>query len=188
MEKDHTHVPLRRGEYLRMFGEGLQENASDTPLYVLTRLVLQQTMGWPLYLWCAVTSGIDSAARKASAGILQKSHFNPYGLLFRPDETRAILLSDIGVLVTLGFLICLGRKFGFGMLLILYGQPFLWLNQWIVAVTYLQHTHPEVPRYEAEAWTFLKGATATIDRDLGFIGRFFFHNVAEFHVVHHLFP
>lgn len=188
MEKDHNHVPLRRGEYLRLFGGRVQESTHDTPLYVLTRLLLQQTLGWPLYLLCAVTSGIDSAARKASAGILQKSHFNPYGALFRPDETRAIVLSDIGILVTLRVLFFLGRKFGFGMLLAFYGQPFLWLNQWIVAVTYLQHTHPKVPRYDSESWTFVKGATATIDRDLGFIGRFFFHNVAEFHVVHHLFP
>ena len=188
MEKDHSHVPLRRGEYLCLFGDRVQGSAHDTPLYVLTRLLLQQTLGWPLYLLCAVTSGFDSAARKASAGILQKSLFNPYGALFRPDETRAIILSDIGILVTLRCLVFLGRKFGFGMLLALYGQPFLWLNQWIVAVTYLQHTHPKVPRYESESWTFLKGATATIDRDLGFIGRFFFHNVADFHVVHHLFP
>jgi bifunctional Delta-12/omega-3 fatty acid desaturase len=188
MRKDHNHVPLRHGEYLRSFGEHLQESAHDAPLYVLVRIFLQQTLGWPLYLLYGVTSGPNSTARKVTTGILHKSHFNPFGALFLPHEAKAIILSDIGIAVTVASLVFFGRIFGFGTLFLLYGQPFLWLNQWIVAVTYLQHTHPRVPRYECESWTFVKGATATIDRNMGFIGEFFLHNVIEFHVVHHLFP
>ena len=59
-------------------------------------------------------------------------------------------------------------------------MPYLWVNHWIVAITYLHHTHPEVPKYEPEAWTFYKGATATIDRELGFGGKHLMHNIAEF--------
>lgn len=63
----------------------------------------------------------------------------------------------------------------------------MWLNHWIVAITYLHHTHPELPKYEEEAWTFIKGATATVDRAIWFVGPYLFHNIVEFHVIHHLF-
>lgn len=54
-------------------------------------------------------------------------------------------------------------------------------------ITYLHHTHPSVPKYTAESWTFLRGATATIDRDFSFIGTHFFHHISSDHVTHHLF-
>lgn len=57
-----------------------------------------------------------------------------------------------------------------------------------VAITYLHHTHPEAPHYEADEWTFIKGAASTVDRDFGFIGRHIFHGIIEYHVVHHMFP
>jgi bifunctional Delta-12/omega-3 fatty acid desaturase len=76
---------------------------------------------------------------------------------------------------------------GWQAVALLYIQPYLWVNHWIVAITYLHHTHPHVPKYEPEAWSFLRGATATIDRELGFGGKHLIHNIAEFHVIHHLF-
>ena len=56
-----------------------------------------------------------------------------------------------------------------------------------MAITYLHHTHPDVPYLTDEAWTFTQGAMGTIDRSVGFIGRHFFHEIIDFHVVHHLF-
>lgn len=55
----------------------------------------------------------------------------------------------------------------------------------IVAITYLQHTDPTLPHYSAETWTYARGAAATIDRDFGWIGKFFFHGIIETHVLHH---
>lgn len=57
-----------------------------------------------------------------------------------------------------------------------------------VAITYLHHTHPEVHHFDADSWTFVKGALATVDRDFGFVGRHLFHGIIDTHVVHHLFP
>ncbi len=54
-------------------------------------------------------------------------------------------------------------------------------------ITYLHHSSPAVPKYSAESWTFLRGATATIDRDFGFIGEHLFHHISSDHVTHHLF-
>lgn len=56
-------------------------------------------------------------------------------------------------------------------------------------ITYLQHTDPTIPHYRGSAWSFARGAAATVDRPfLGWQGRFFLHNVAHDHVVHHFFP
>ena len=185
IEKDSNYVPLCRDEYLQIFSDSPYELIEDAPLYVLGRLILQQTLGWPLYLIYGTTSARSDQKRR---GVLPYSHFNPYGAFFFPREAGAVLLSDLGVLMALCALFLSGQVLGLQAIALLYGMPFLWLNQWIVAITYLQHTHPDVHRYEARDWTFFKGALATMDRDLGFVGRFFFHYVAETHVIHHLFP
>jgi omega-6 fatty acid desaturase (delta-12 desaturase) len=54
-----------------------------------------------------------------------------------------------------------------------------------VAITFLQHTDPSLPHYGNETWSFIRGATATIDREFGFIGRHLMHGIIETHVLHH---
>lgn len=54
-----------------------------------------------------------------------------------------------------------------------------------VAITFLQHTDPTLPHYTPEAWNYVRGAAATIDREFGFIGRHLFHGIIETHVLHH---
>lgn len=55
-----------------------------------------------------------------------------------------------------------------------------------VAITFLQHTDASLPHYNNKTWTFARGATATIDRDLGFIDTHLFHDIIGTHVCHHL--
>lgn len=55
-----------------------------------------------------------------------------------------------------------------------------------VAITFLQHTDGSLPHYDNNTWTFARGATATIDRDLGFIDTHLFHDIIGTHVLHHL--
>lgn len=53
-------------------------------------------------------------------------------------------------------------------------------NHWIVMLTFLHHTDPTLPHYRNKEWTWLRGAIATVDRPLlGFLGRFFLHNVCS---------
>ncbi|XHG05977.1 hypothetical protein AWENTII_009190 [Aspergillus wentii] len=66
-------------------------------------------------------------------------------------------------------------------------MPYLWVNHWAVAITYLHHTHPSIPHYGPQSWSFTRGALATVDRSTGFLGRHFFHEIIGYHVVHHLF-
>lgn len=60
-------------------------------------------------------------------------------------------------------------------------NPFL-----TVAITFLQHTDASMPHYDNNTWNFARGATATIDRDLGFIDTHLFHDIIGTHVCHHL--
>ncbi len=54
-------------------------------------------------------------------------------------------------------------------------------------ITYLHHTDPILPHYRKNKWNYPRGAAATVDRDfLGWHGRLFFHDVAHFHVIHHV--
>lgn len=57
-----------------------------------------------------------------------------------------------------------------------------------VAIRYLHHTHPTVAHYASATWSFKKGALGTVDRSFGPIGRHFFHDIIDHHVIHHLFP
>ena len=57
----------------------------------------------------------------------------------------------------------------------------------VIMITYLHHTDPTLPHYRTKEWNFQRGAAATIDRNfLGWQGRFFLHDVAHYHVIHHV--
>ena len=63
------------------------------------------------------------------------------------------------------------------------------VNHWLVLITFLQHTDPLLPHYRGKEWNYQRGAAATVDRNfLGWQGRFFLHDVAHYHVIHHFFP
>lgn len=57
----------------------------------------------------------------------------------------------------------------------------------VIMITYLHHTDPIMPHYRGKEWNFQRGAAATVDRPfLGWQGRFFLHDVAHYHVIHHV--
>ena len=68
-----------------------------------------------------------------------------------------------------------------------FGFPFTNRLDTVIMITYLHHTAPDLPHYRGKAWNFQRGAAATIDRNfLGWQGRFFLHDVAHYHVIHHV--
>ena len=190
MAMDHNYVPPKREEYkssLLIQVDRLEEITEDSPVVVFLRIVLQQVIGFPWYLLTNITAAPGSLPKPPSTKLLGNSHFAPTGSLFRDSEAHLILLSDIGLGIAGLGLWLLGSKIGFDTLALLYLQPYMWVNHWIVAITYLHHTHPALPKFDAEAWTFIKGATATVDRDFGWTGKYLMHGIIEFHVIHHLF-
>lgn len=188
MEKDMVFVPATRQDYQKKKEQthSAMEYLEDTPAYQLFTLVCHQVFGWMGYLIWNISAGPDSL--QGSRASVRKSHFDPFSSVFRKSEAPFIFLSDVGLLMTLSALYMLSGVVGTGNTLLLYVQPYMWVHHWLIAITYLHHTHVEVPHYDAENWTFVKGALATVDREFGWVGKHLFHGIIEFHVVHHLFP
>lgn len=195
LERDMVFVPKTRNEYARRFagiGKDIADLTEETPIATLSHTVLQQLFGWPMYIITNVTGhnyhvrqmeGRGKGKRNGVGGGV--NHFNPASPLYEAKDAKLILLSDIGIGLTLWGIYLACQQWGAANVAIWYGIPYLWVNHWLVAITFLQHTDPSLPHYHPETWNFARGAAATIDRDFGFIGRHLLHGIIETHVAHH---
>lgn len=182
MERDMVFVPKTKAKFLSARGvEDLEDLVADSPIYTLTHLVIQQLGGWLAYLFTNVTAGKDYPELSA----WQKNHFNPSSVIFEKREYWYIVLSDIGILTQLFVLYNWYKYLGTFNIVINYVIPYLFVNHWLVFITFLQHSDPQMPHYEAHQWNFARGAAATIDREFGFVGKFMLHDIIETHVLHH---
>ncbi|KAK2750368.1 Oleate hydroxylase fah12 [Myotisia sp. PD_48] len=195
MERDMVFVPKTRNVYasrVGRFAHELSELTEETPIYTIIHMIVQQLFGWPMYLASNVTGHNNHERQIEGRGKGKKNgwftgvnHFNPSSPLYESKDAKLIILSDIGLLIVGSILYTLGNKFGWTNMLVWYFIPYLWVNHWLVAITFLQHTDPSLPHYGPEAWNFSRGAAATIDREFGFIGRQLLHGIIETHVLHH---
>jgi omega-6 fatty acid desaturase (delta-12 desaturase) len=161
------------------WGEWLVETLEDAPAYNLFYIVIQQLFGWPMYLLQNASGQLHYPKGT--------NHYNPDSIIFDARHRSQILISDLGLAITLSALGAWAYYRGMGEVVRYYLIPYLWCNNWLVMITYLQHTHPEVPHYQADSWTFPRGALCTIDRNwLGPVGPYLFHGIAETHVLHHV--
>jgi omega-6 fatty acid desaturase (delta-12 desaturase) len=55
-----------------------------------------------------------------------------------------------------------------------------------VAYTWLQHTDHDIPHYDADDWSWLKGAFQTVDRPYGPVVDLLHHRIGSTHVAHHI--
>ncbi|KAF7591705.1 hypothetical protein BBP40_001218 [Aspergillus hancockii] len=189
MEKDTVYVPwtdeeLAKKKNVRI--EQLKHLAEETPIVSFLQLIGHQLFGWQIYLFLNATAGVKSLPEGAGK-FGPANHFNFIGPLFTRSQQFSIFMTDVGLFIMGSVLYYAATQIGAWNVFLLYGVPYLWVHHWLIAITYLQHTHPELPHYTAESWTYTKGALATVDRTTGFIGRHFFHEIIDYHVVHHLF-
>ncbi|KAK6078453.1 fatty acid desaturase [Seiridium cupressi] len=193
MEKDMAFVPATKPDYERKVAAlswmgrlGIDaEMFEETPIVNLVKLVTHQLFAWQGYLLFNISSGPKSLQREGKWWRL--SHFEPTSSVFRPQEALYIFLSDVGLALVGTALYLASQKIGGLTTFLLYGVPYFWVHHWLIAITYLHHNHEDVKHFDAEGWTFVKGALATIDRDMGWIDRHLFHGIIGTHVVHHLF-
>jgi omega-6 fatty acid desaturase (delta-12 desaturase) len=178
LTRDTVFVPRERNAYFSY--RGLKENSEDTPIRTLYIILSWQLFGWLLYL-TANKSGQNYPGRSKWV----RNHFTPYFPLFDAKDYNKIIISDIGIGVTLMCIYFAAQKWGFCTVVLLYLFPWIWVNHWVVHITFLQHTDPILARYDPDEWNFTRGASCTIDRSFGFIGRHIFHEILETHVVHH---
>ncbi|KAI9727102.1 MAG: Oleate hydroxylase fah12 [Chrysothrix sp. TS-e1954] len=195
MERDMVFLPKTRDVYasrIRRHVSELHELTEEAPLVTALILVARQLIGWPLYL-LQNNTGHDFHDRQSEGRGRGKrngpfrgvNHFSPSSPLYEAKDAKYIVLSDLGLGITATLLYSVAQKFGWSSVCVYYLVPYLWVNHWLVAITYLQHTDPSIPHYGPQTWTFARGAATTIDRDFGFIGRTLFHGIIETHVLHH---
>ncbi|KAG7812356.1 hypothetical protein KL921_001588 [Ogataea angusta] len=158
----------------------LSELSEDTPIQTLVSLLVQQFGGWWWYLLTNVTGQKYPEHTKFAV-----SHFNPASPIFDKRDYWYVVLSDIGVLAQSFVVYQWCKSFGGFHCFINWFLPYVFTNHWLVFITYLQHTDVSLPHYDNNEWTFARGAAATIDREFGFVGWFFFHDIIETHVLHH---
>jgi len=195
LERDMVFVPKTREQYASKFGyyvHEISELAEETPIVTASTLLGQQLGGWLLYLTSNITGHNKHDRQPEGRGKGKQNglfrgvnHFNPSSPLYEAKDEKLILLSDLGLAITMSVLCAIGAKYGMANLTVWYILPYLWVNHWLVAITFLQHTDPSLPHYEPHAWNFTRGAAATIDREFGFIGRHLLHGIIETHVLHH---
>uniref|UniRef100_A0A0G4F0F7 Fatty acid desaturase domain-containing protein n=1 Tax=Chromera velia CCMP2878 TaxID=1169474 RepID=A0A0G4F0F7_9ALVE len=114
------------------------------------------------------------------------SHFHPGSRLFKPSEATDVITSTTCWLLMVALLCWFGSAFGFWKLFSIYLVPYVIGTAWLVVVTFLHHTEKNVPWFQGEEWSYLRGALSTLDRDYGFFNSI--HHNIETHVVHHIFP
>ncbi|PBP19157.1 Delta(12) fatty acid desaturase [Diplocarpon rosae] len=195
MERDMVFVPKTRETYATRIGKlvhEIDELTEETPIATLIHSIGQQLLGWPMYLLANVTGHNNHEKQHEGRGkgkvngyTTGVNHFNPASPLYEARDAKLILLSDVGIAITVTVLFLLSQKYGFSNMAVWYFAPYLWVNHWLVAITYLQHTDPSLPHYSGESWNYVRGAAATIDREFGFIGRTLLHGIIETHVLHH---
>ncbi|KAG8974640.1 hypothetical protein FRB90_009745 [Tulasnella sp. 427] len=126
------------------------------------------------------------------------NHFVPKAPLFAPHQTNDVLISDLGIFLWIASIVYSIKVHGFLNVFRIYLLPYLWVHHWLVLITFLQHTDPALPHYEASAFTFPRGALSTFDRVLmggpgifgtitGWLCGTMTHGICETHVAHHLF-
>ncbi|KAI9262137.1 fatty acid desaturase-domain-containing protein [Phascolomyces articulosus] len=172
MSKDETFVPFTRSERglppkdaninqqqkndendSRALHYHEHEMSEQSPMRAFWSFVKVFVIGWPIYL-------IFGSHHHPGVN----SHFNPYCALFEKRQVWDILRSDMA-------------QFGSEIIMKLYLGPYLVLNVWIMIITYLQHTHPNVPHYRENS----------VDRSYGAIVDFLHHDLQRTHVAHHFF-
>jgi len=115
--------------------------------------------------------------------------YSAQSILFTKEQRHAVIISNLGIAAMIYGITRAGTLYGIFSVLKYYFVPWLAVSHWFIMITYLHHTDPELPHYRNNVWNFQRGAAATVDRPLlGWQGRFFLHDVAHYHVIHHFFP
>ncbi|KAF8208865.1 oleoyl phosphatidylcholine desaturase [Mycena galopus ATCC 62051] len=179
MTQDQVFVPPTRSEKgLKPFDPKREDLQGAS--------VTEEIFGWPLYLMLN-----SSGQQRYPAGT---NHFKPSAVMFAPHQWGQIFISDIGIFLWIAVLAASVNTWGVATVFRVYFAPYLWVNHWLVLITFLQHTDPLLPHYRASEFTFTRGALATLDRSLlgdlgpvmGWIGAHATMGISETHILHHV--
>jgi len=152
---------------------------AKTPRGVMFRLAIIATVGW----WAYIINNNTGARQNLGA-----SHFDPHAkVLFKKKDRNFVRMSNVGMAVAFACIAYGVAIFGFWPVFRSYGIPQMEANFYLAIITLLQHTHKDVPHFNDEQWTWLRGALSTIDRTMGPVGDYLTHYIVSSHVAHHIF-
>jgi len=183
MTEGETHVPrLQKGNWNKY--DSLAKYTGQ-PFVAFTRMVTHLVLGWPAYIVAGVTGGPKYG---------KTNHMWPYPPfqngereLFPGREwKRKVLLSDVGLVAMTAVLYLWAQSTGLAAMAALYLAPLAVTNCWLVLYTWLQHTDVDIPHFDKETWSWVKGAFHTVDRPYGSIIDFIHHRIGSTHVAHHV--
>ncbi len=105
------------------------------------------------------------------------SHFDPWAPIFSKRQRLEIVVSDVALAVVMCGLYVAGEAMGWVWMAKTYVVPYLIVNFWLVMITLLQHTHPNLPHYTDAEWDWMRGALATVDRNYGWLLNTLHHHI-----------
>lgn len=153
LERDMVFVPRTREQQASRLGKmvhELSELTEETPIFTLLMLIGQQLIGWPNYLMTNVTGHNYHERQREGRGKGKHNgfggsvnHFDPRSPLYEAKDAHLVVLSDIGVGLTMTALYFLVQKFGFTNMLVWYFIPYLWVNHWLGKCSPI--LHPSAP-------------------------------------------
>jgi omega-6 fatty acid desaturase (delta-12 desaturase) len=185
LERGETHVPPRADS--PACRQVAAQHARLGPVgYGLWALVTHLLVGWPLYLFLGVAGGEHYGG--ATCHFWPSRHGSGLRPLFPARLHPAMLRSSLGVVVVLLALGATAAATSPARVLAVYGLPYLVVNAWLVAYTWLQHTDLDIPHYDASDWSWAKGALQTVDRPYGPLLNLLHHGIGSTHVCHHINP
>jgi omega-6 fatty acid desaturase (delta-12 desaturase) len=141
MERDMVFVPRTREQQASRIGRlvhELSELTEETPIFTFIHLVGQQLIGWWNYLLTNVTGHNNHERQREGRGKGKKNgwgggvnHFDPRSPLYENRDAPYILLSDLGLAITISALVYLGKTFGWSNMFVWYFLPYIWVNHWL---------------------------------------------------------
>jgi omega-6 fatty acid desaturase (delta-12 desaturase) len=110
----------------------------ETPIYTAIHMIGQQIAGWPMYLFFNVTGHNNHFKQTEGKGAGRfngfgggVSHFLPNSPLYERKDEKLILLSDLGLAITLSVLTLVGKVYGFQAVFVWYIVPWFWVHHWL---------------------------------------------------------
>lgn len=175
INKDESIVPFSQDEAQAALGVSPQNKSSFLKVRIFNLFIFITGINFHLYT-------VYNPRTKAS-------HFWPNNAFLTPSDTKWILLGTFTTLITLGLLITLAYL-NLPLFLLGYLLPILICYHLMGLVTLMQHHHVDSTWNYDNEWDYVTGALNTFDYRYGRLNsliRHWHHNIANYHVVHHLF-
>ncbi len=141
LERDMVFLPRTREQQATRLGcmvHELTELTEETPIATFIHLVGRQLIGWWKYLLTNVTGHNNHEKQREGRGKGKHNgwgggvnHFDPRSPLYENRDAFYILLSDLGLAITISGLVYLGKMFGWSNMFVWYFFPYLWVNHWL---------------------------------------------------------